>query len=127
MSGSRPRNTSRQVVASATAPASAGPTSPGRTQAVERTANILGRSSSGNARPIAHVADRRDGAGAETLEDAATDEDGHRRGQPADDQADREEAERGDHRPDEAAPVDEPPATMIPTMLARKNAEKTQP
>ena len=53
MSGSRPRKTQRQSNASATTPASAGPRTPGRTQAVESIANICGRRRSGMLRPIA--------------------------------------------------------------------------
>ena len=56
MSGSRPRKTHRQPTASPTMPAMAGPSTPGRTQAVERVANICGRRCSGRLRPIATYA-----------------------------------------------------------------------
>ena len=46
-SGRRPRKTDRQPMWSATNAASAGPAMPGTTQAVERIANIRGRSESG--------------------------------------------------------------------------------
>ena len=53
MSGSSPRNTNRQPIDSPTAPASAGPTTPGRIQAVDSVANMRGLSDSGSVRPIA--------------------------------------------------------------------------
>ena len=56
MSGSRPRNTKRQPIDSPTAPAIAGPSTPGSTHAVESVANIWGRSRSGRLRPIATYA-----------------------------------------------------------------------
>ena len=56
ISGSRPRNTKRQPIASPIAPAIAGPSTPGRTQAVESVANICGRRRSGRLRPIATYA-----------------------------------------------------------------------
>src|SRR5215475_3787303 len=46
-SGSKPRNTHRQPTAAATRAATAGPTRPGTTHAVERTANMRGRHSAG--------------------------------------------------------------------------------
>jgi hypothetical protein len=46
-SGSSPRNTQRQLKRSATRADTAGPTSPGTTQAVDSTANTRGRSASG--------------------------------------------------------------------------------
>ena len=51
--GSRPRNTHRQPNACATSAATAGPASPGTTQAVDSTAIILARSEPGRHRPIA--------------------------------------------------------------------------
>ncbi len=50
--GSSPRKTTRQWNVWATTAATVGPMIPGRTQAVESVANIRGRRSSGNARPI---------------------------------------------------------------------------
>ena len=52
MNGSRPRKTIRQSHSSVTAEAAIGPMTPGRIQAVDRVANICGRSRSGIARPI---------------------------------------------------------------------------
>lgn len=46
-----PRNTQRQPTVSAVSPATAGPTSDGTTQAVEKAAKIRGRSSAGIRRP----------------------------------------------------------------------------
>ena len=46
-SGSRPRNTARQLIHAETRSASAGPMMPGTTHAVDSTANIRGRTSSG--------------------------------------------------------------------------------
>ena len=56
MSGSRPRKIRRQLNASATIPAMAGPRIPGRTHAVDSVANIRGRRCSGRLRPIATYA-----------------------------------------------------------------------
>jgi hypothetical protein len=53
MSGRRPRKTNRQPIDSPTAPAMAGPMTPGRIQAVDSVANIRGRTLSGSERPIA--------------------------------------------------------------------------
>ena len=49
--GTRPRKTQRQPTTSATTPASAGPISPGITQALESTANMRGFTASGYPRP----------------------------------------------------------------------------
>ena len=89
--GRSPRKTKRQLSCSAMNPLIAGPMTPGTTQAVDRTANIRGRRRCGQGPADRHVGDRRDPPGAEALEQAAADEDGHRRGQPADQQADREQ------------------------------------
>ena len=56
ISGSRPRNTTRHPIDSPTTPAIAGPRTPGSTHAVDRVANICGRSRSGMLRPIATYA-----------------------------------------------------------------------
>ena len=52
-SGSSPRKTQRQPKTWATAALTRGPTRPGTTQAVDRTAIIRARSSSGKLRPMA--------------------------------------------------------------------------
>src|SRR5580704_7840398 len=54
--GSRPRNTHRHPNRRATSALTAGPTSPGATHAVDRTAIMRGRSVSGRLRPIAAYA-----------------------------------------------------------------------
>ena len=86
----------------------AGPSTPGSTQAVESVANIRGRSRSGRLRPIATYAIGGIVPAPRPWMNRAATRTSIVRGQPADEQADREEPEAGGEGPAEAALVDEP-------------------
>ena len=126
--GRRPRNTQRQPKTLRDPFGEHGPDEPGdhprRRQHGEHPRPLgLGERS-----PDRHVADRRDHAGAEALDEAAGDEHGHRRRQPADDEARRRTAPA---RPTYGRPAPWrsawSPAKTMPIIVPRKNAVVTQP
>ena len=103
--GSRPRKTQRHPTSDEMRSARAGPIMPGTTHAVDSTANMRARLLDGVHAADRHIADRRDDTRAETLDEAADDEDRHRRRQPADGEPDGEQHEADDVGPAGPVPV----------------------
>ena len=128
MRGRMPRKIQRQPSVSATRPASAGPISPGMTHAVERTANMRGRSASGSTRPIATYATGGSNPAPMPCRTRARTSSGIEGARPPSARPAAKQASpnaRGGASPEPRSTS--PPEMTMPTMVARKKAEKTHP
>ena len=107
ISGSSPRNTSRQWRVSATTPAMLGPMTPGQDPGGRERGEHPRPQPLRQRPPDRDVGDRRDRAGAEALDDAGGDEDRHRRARARRSaRPEREQAEAEQERPGQPAAVD---------------------